>query len=286
VGSEQAPVIQTESSQFVLFASYSESQHDRQAFLAMNGSTFTTKQAQVALQTVRQELALACEQADRSVDSVSLLAVSKTFPASHVLAMAENGQCAFGENYLQEALQKQETIRHERPELNLEWHFIGAIQSNKSRPVAEHFDWVHTVDRLKIAQRLNDQRSENLAPLNICIQVNIDGSETKAGCTPEQCGELTRAIMKMPRLALRGLMAIPRPSATHEEQIAPFAALRALRDKLRTELGEASTADPSLLDTLSMGMTADMTAAVNQGSTMVRIGTALFGQRARKPGAQ
>jgi len=178
----------------------------------MNGLTFSTEQAQVALQTVRRELATACESANRSVESVNLLAVSKTFPASHVLAMADNGQRAFGENYLQEALEKQETIRNERPDLDLEWHFIGAIQSNKSRPVAEHFDWVHTIDRLKIAQRLNDQRPDALAPLNVCIQVNIDASETKAGCTPEQCRELAQAISQMPRLSLRGLMAIPKPS--------------------------------------------------------------------------
>jgi pyridoxal phosphate enzyme (YggS family) len=249
----------------------------------MNGLTFSTEQAQVALQTVHRDLATACEQAQRSADSVQLLAVSKTFPASHVLAMADNGQRAFGENYLQEALEKQKTIRNERPDLALEWHFIGAIQSNKSRPVAEHFDWVHTVDREKIAQRLNDQRPDDLPALNVCIQVNIDASETKAGCTPEQCVDLAQAIMKMPRLSLRGLMAIPKPSADLEEQSAPFAALGALRDQLRVQLADSGNPDTQLLDTLSMGMTADMTAAISQGSTMVRIGTALFGQRT-KPG--
>ena len=248
----------------------------------MNGSTLSTEEAQVALQTVHRELAAACESAQRSADSVSLLAVSKTFPASHVLAMADNGQRAFGENYLQEALAKQETIRNERPDLTLEWHFIGAIQSNKSRPVAEHFDWVHTVDRQKIAKRLNDQRPEKLRPLNVCIQVNIDASPTKAGCTPEQCKELAKAISQMPRLSLRGLMAIPEPSDNQQEQEAPFAALKALRDQLRSELGIESASNGHLLDTLSMGMSADTTAAIAQGSTMVRLGTALFGQRANK----
>lgn len=249
----------------------------------MNGSTFSTEQAQVALQTVRQQLTAACEAANRSPDTVHLLAVSKTFPASHVLAMADNGQRAFGENYLQEAIEKQEVIRNERPDLVLEWHFIGAIQSNKSRPVAENFDWVHTVDREKIAQRLNDQRPQALPPLNVCIQVNIDDSETKAGCTPAQCSELARAILAMPRLRLRGLMALPKPGTTQEEQRAPFAALKSLRDELHSELQSGNTRqNDTLLDTLSMGMTADMAAAISQGSTMVRIGTALFGQRAKR----
>ncbi len=244
----------------------------------MNGSTFSSEQAQIALQTVHRDLSAACESASRDTQLVKLLAVSKTFPATHVLAMAEHGQRAFGENYLQEALDKQKTIQRERPDLTLEWHFIGAIQSNKSRPVAEHFDWVHTVDREKIAQRLNDQRPDSLAPLNVCIQVNIDASETKAGCTPDQCADLARSILQMPRLSLRGLMAIPKPATTTEEQRKPFAALRHLRDALRVEL---ALSDEQTLDTLSMGMTADMKAAIAEGSTMVRIGTALFGQRTK-----
>ncbi len=206
----------------------------------------------------------AAQAVGRDPASVGLLAVSKAQPAAAIREAAEAGMRDFGENYLQEALDKQAELG----ELPLTWHFIGPIQSNKTKPIAEHFDWVHSVDRLKIAQRLSDQRPAELPPLNICLQVNVSGEASKSGCAPEELPQLAQAVAAMPRLRLRGLMCIPAPSEDPAEQRAAFARLRALRDEL-----------PLTLDTLSMGMSQDLEAAIAEGSTWVRIGTALFGAR-------
>ena len=208
----------------------------------------------------------AAQAVGRDPASVGLLAVSKTQPAAAIREAAEAGVRDFGENYLQEALDKQAELS----ELPLVWHFIGPIQSNKTKSIAEHFDWVHSVDRLKIAQRLSDQRPAELPPLNICLQVNVSGEASKSGCAPEDLLQLAQAVAAMPRLRLRGLMCIPAPSEDPAEQRAAFARLRALRDE--DEL-------PLTLDTLSMGMSQDLEAAIAEGATWVRIGTALFGAR-------
>ncbi len=206
----------------------------------------------------------AAQAVGRDPASVGLLAVSKAQPAAAIREAAEAGMRDFGENYLQEALDKQAELG----ELPLTWHFIGPIQSNKTKPIAEHFDWVHSVDRLKIAQRLSDQRPAELPPLNICLQVNVSGEASKSGCAPEELPQLAQAVAAIPRLRLRGLMCIPAPSEDPAEQRAAFARLRALRDEL-----------PLTLDTLSMGMSQDLEAAIAEGATWVRIGTALFGAR-------
>lgn len=206
----------------------------------------------------------AAQAVGRDPASVGLLAVSKTQPAAAIREAAEAGVRDFGENYLQEALDKQAELS----ELPLVWHFIGPIQSNKTKSIAEHFDWVHSVDRLKIAQRLSDQRPAELSPLNICLQVNVSGEASKSGCAPEELLQLAQAVAAMPQLRLRGLMCIPAPSEDPAEQRAAFARLRALRDEL-----------PLPLDTLSMGMSQDLEAAIAEGATWVRIGTALFGAR-------
>ncbi len=206
----------------------------------------------------------AAQAVGRDPASVGLLAVSKTQPAAAIREAAEAGVRDFGENYLQEALDKQAELS----ELPLTWHFIGPIQSNKTKSIAEHFDWVHSVDRLKIAQRLSDQRPAELSPLNICLQVNVSGEASKSGCAPEELLQLAQAVAAMPQLRLRGLMCIPAPSEDPAEQRAAFARLRALRDEL-----------PLPLDTLSMGMSQDLEAAIAEGATWVRIGTALFGAR-------
>ena len=200
----------------------------------------------------------------RDVTSVHLLAVSKTKPAAALREAYAAGIRDFGENYLQEARAKQ----LELADLPLSWHFIGPIQSNKTRDIAEHFDWVHSVDRLKIAQRLSEQRPAELAPLNICIQVNVSGEASKSGCTPADLPALATAISALPRLKLRGLMAIPEPTEDRVEQDRAFATVRHLQESLN--LG---------LDTLSMGMSHDLESAIAQGATWVRIGTALFGAR-------
>ena len=211
----------------------------------------------------------AAEQASqRAADSVQLLAVSKTKPAEAVREAFAAGVRDFGENYLQEALGKQ----LELTDLPLSWHFIGPIQSNKTRAIAEHFAWVHSVDRLKIAQRLSEQRPADLPPLNICIQVNVSGEASKSGCSPADLPALASAISALPRLVLRGLMAIPEPTDDRAEQDAAFAAVRELNQSL-----QASLKLP--LDTLSMGMSHDLESAIAQGATWVRIGTALFGAR-------
>ena len=219
------------------------------------------------LNLVRHRIASVCAQVQRNPHDVTLLAVSKTFSAEAVREAYAAGQTAFGENYIQEAVQKIHALR----DLPLEWHCIGPIQSNKSRLVAENFEWVHTVDRLKIAQRLSEQRPDGLAPLQICIQVNIDGGANKAGVAAQDVPELARAIRSLPRLQLRGLMSIPEPAAD-------FAAALAVHDRLKM-LFDSLNAAGMELDTLSMGMSADMDAAIAAGSTMVRVGTAIFGAR-------
>ncbi|WP_313711761.1 YggS family pyridoxal phosphate-dependent enzyme [Pseudomonas sp.] len=206
----------------------------------------------------------AAQAAGRDPASVQLLAVSKTKPAAAIREIYAAGVRDVGENYLQEALAKQEELR----DLPLIWHFIGPIQSNKTKAIAEHFDWVHSVDRLKIAQRLSEQRPAGLPPLNICLQVNVSGEDSKSGCAPADLPALANAVAALPNLRLRGLMAIPEPTDDRATQEAAFASLRQLQEKL--QLG---------LDTLSMGMSHDLEAAIAQGATWVRIGTALFGAR-------
>jgi len=206
----------------------------------------------------------AAQAAGRDPAGVQLLAVSKTKPAAAIREIHAAGVRDVGENYLQEALAKQEELR----DLPLIWHFIGPIQSNKTKAIAEHFDWVHSVDRLKIAQRLSEQRPAGLGPLNICLQVNVSGEDSKSGCAPADLPALAKAVAALPNLHLRGLMAIPEPSEDRATQEAAFASLRQLQESLA--LG---------LDTLSMGMSHDLEAAIAQGATWVRIGTALFGAR-------
>ena len=223
------------------------------------------------LQHVRARIATACQRAGRGVEEVTLLAVSKTFGADAVRAAAAAGQRAFGENYIQEGVEKIAALR----DLGLMWHCIGPIQSNKTRLVAEHFDWVHTVDRLKIAERLSAQRPADRPPLNVCIQVNIDGGANKSGVAPGEALALARAVAALPQLKLRGLMSIPEIAPDFEAARAVHASAKALFDQLN--------ADGLGLDTLSMGMSDDLEAAIAAGSTMVRIGTAIFGSRAPKP---
>ena len=223
------------------------------------------------LQHVRARIATACQRAGRGVEEVTLLAVSKTFGADAVRAAAAAGQRAFGENYIQEGVEKIAALR----DLGLTWHCIGTIQSNKTRLVAEHFDWVHTVDRLKIAERLSAQRPADRPPLNVCIQVNIDGGANKSGVAPCEALALARAVAALPQLKLRGLMSIPEIAPDFEAARAVHAGARALFDQLN--------ADGLGLDTLSMGMSDDLEAAIAAGSTMVRVGTAIFGSRAPKP---
>ena len=219
----------------------------------------------------RLTIGQAAAQHGRNPTSVLLLAVSKTFGPDAVIEAAEAGQRAFGENYLQEALDKQQSVQTLRPDLALEWHFIGPIQSNKTRPLAEHFAWAHAVDREKIARRLSEQRPPNLPPLNICLQVNVSGEDSKSGVAPTEVLALAQAVATLPGLQLRGLMAIPEPAEDFESQRKPFALLRSLQQQL-TEAGIPT-------DTLSMGMSADMDAAIAEGATIVRIGTAIFGKR-------
>ncbi|MCF5693424.1 YggS family pyridoxal phosphate-dependent enzyme [Pseudomonas sp. PA-1-2A] len=213
---------------------------------------------------VSQRIRAAADAVQRDASSIHLLAVSKTKPAQAVREAYAAGLHDFGENYLQEALDKQADLT----DLPLSWHFIGPIQSNKTRAIAEHFAWVHSVDRLKIAQRLSEQRPADLPPLNICIQVNVSGEASKSGCTPADLPALATAISALPRLKLRGLMAIPEPTEDRAEQDAAFATVRDLQASLNLPL-----------DTLSMGMSHDLESAIAQGATWVRIGTALFGAR-------
>ena len=216
---------------------------------------------------VRAQMAAACQSAGRAPGSVLLLAVSKTWSADAVRTAHAAGSTDFGENYIQEAVDKITRLR----DLPLVWHCIGPIQSNKTRLVAEHFDWVHSIDRLKIAQRLSEQRPEHLPPLQVCIQVNVDGGETKSGVSPQALPALAQAVAALPRMRLRGLMTIPEPAETDAQMRAVHRRAKDLFEQLR--------AQGLPLDTLSMGMSADMAAAIAEGSTLVRVGTAIFGKR-------
>lgn len=219
-------------------------------------------------QQLQQRVAAACTAAQRPVNEVTLLAVSKAFGPEAVRELHGCGQAAFGENYIQEALEKMALVA----DLPLQWHCIGPIQSNKTRLVATHFHWAHTIDRLKIAERLSQQRPEHLPPLQVCIQVNVDAGPTKAGVPPGEALALARAMAGLPRLRLRGLMSLPDPAPDYASQYAVHRRARELFDDLN--------AQGLRLDTLSMGMSADLEAAIDAGSTMVRVGTALFGTRA------
>jgi pyridoxal phosphate enzyme (YggS family) len=221
------------------------------------------------LQKVHARIAAACALAERSVQSVRLLSVSKTFPPSDVRSAHAAGECAFGENYVQEGVDKIAALADLRSAI--EWHLIGPLQSNKTRVVAEHFDWVHSVDRLKIAERLSDQRPADLPPLQLCLQVNISGESTKSGLTLDELPAVAKAVAALPRVRLRGLMAIPEPALDEVSRRAPHAHMRRLFESLR--------ADGVALDTLSIGMSADLEVAILEGSTLVRVGTAIFGAR-------
>lgn len=226
------------------------------------------------LQGLQERLATACAVAGRDVKTVTLLAVSKTFGPEAVAEAVAAGQRAFGENYIQEGVEKVLALRALHPEMALQWHCIGPVQSNKTRLVAAHFDWVHSVDRLKVAQRLAEQRPDGLPDLQVCLQVNIDGGANKSGVGPDELPELAHAVAALPRLRLRGLMAIPEPSDDLATQRAAFRRVRELLDQLKAQ-GLA-------LDTLSMGMSDDLEAAVAEGATLVRVGRAIFGHRPRK----
>lgn len=223
------------------------------------------KHLQSQLAHVNAQILKACHTYQKNPDAVQLLAVSKTHPADSIKALFELGQYAFGENYLQEALGKVEQLKH----LDIKWHFIGHVQRNKTKALAENFAWVHGVDRLIIAERLSRQRPQNLPDLNICLQVNIDGQDTKDGCQPEEVADLVASISQLEHIRLRGLMVIPAPN--HPEA---FTLTKQLFDVVKSK-----HAKPEDWDTLSMGMSSDLDAAIAGGSTMVRIGTALFGQR-------
>lgn len=219
------------------------------------------------LHNVRHQIRIACAQAGRREDEVRLLAVSKTVGVKAIRDAYAAGQVAFGENYIQEAVEKIRQLN----DIPLQWHCIGPIQSNKTRLVAEHFDWVHTIDRFKIAQRLSEQRPSLLPPLQVCIQVNIDNSGTKAGIAPQDALHLAQQVAGLPRLRLRGVMSIPQPEGEFSAACITFARVKSLFDSLNARgLG---------LDTVSMGMSADIDAAIAQGSTLVRVGTAIFGKR-------
>ncbi len=220
------------------------------------------------LAEVRRRLAEAERRAGRAEGSVGLIAVGKTWHSGVLAEAYRHGQRDFGENYLQEALAKQDELK----DLDIVWHFIGPIQSNKTKPLAERFQWVHGVDRLKIAQRLSEQRPSGLPPLNVCLQVNVSGEASKSGVEPGGLAELAHAVAALPRIRLRGLMAIPAPSEDFDEQRRAF---RVLREALES-LGSQG------LDTLSMGMSHDLEAAVLEGATLVRVGTAIFGERGRQ----
>jgi pyridoxal phosphate enzyme (YggS family) len=226
---------------------------------------------------VKQRIEQAALAAKREPEDIELLAVSKTFPAAAIEEAMHAGQSAFGENYVQEAIEK--IIQLAPFQSSLVWHFIGPLQSNKTREVAEHFDWVHSIDRLKIAERLSVQRAEfsNLAELQICIQVNVSEEESKSGVSLEQAGLLCDAIAELPNLCLRGLMAIPAPSADLAEQKKAFAQVRTCFEKIQQS--RANHPRFRFFDTLSMGMSDDLEAAIAEGSTMVRVGTAIFGKR-------
>jgi pyridoxal phosphate enzyme (YggS family) len=229
------------------------------------------------LMLVKQRLELAALAAKREPEDIQLIAVSKTFPARAVEEAMHAGQTAFGENYVQEGVEKIQQLVKLRPWL--EWHFIGPLQSNKTREVAEHFDWVHSIDRLKIAERLSSQRGEfpDLGPLQVCAQINVSDEESKSGISLEEVEILCNAIAKLPHISLRGLMAIPAPSDDENQQRRSFAAVRECFVGMK--LKHANDVEYDFFDTLSMGMSNDMEAAISEGSTMVRVGSAIFGKR-------
>lgn len=222
------------------------------------------------LERVREQINTYASKSDRSPEEVTLLAVSKTKPAEDIRTAFNLGQKDFGENYLQESVDKIEALH----DLDITWHFIGPLQSNKTRLVAENFDWVHTVDRLKIAQRLSDQRPDSLPPLNICVQVNISEEESKSGCKPSEVTKLVEQISLLPNICVKGLMAIPKATEDKHQQLQAFKAMKNLLASLQQR-------NP-LMKTLSMGMSGDMEAAISEGATIVRIGTAIFGARPPK----
>ncbi len=230
------------------------------------------------LMAVREQIAQACVRASRDTDRVQLLAVSKTFGADAVQAAFDAGQRAFGENYIQEAVEKIGLLAHLRAQ-GLQWHCIGPIQSNKSRLVAEHFDWAHTVDRLKIAERLSAQRPPGMPALQVCIQVNVDDGANKSGVAPAEAAALVRAVAALKGLCVRGLMSLPEPSRDYAGQLDVHRRTRNLFD----QIGAQRWPELSQWDTVSMGMSQDLDAAVAAGSTMVRVGTAVFGQRLVNP---
>lgn len=221
------------------------------------------------LQAVKARMSAAAQAAGLNPDGIALLAVSKTFPPEAIRQAAESGQRRFGESYVQEALRKIEALA----DLDIEWHFIGPLQSNKTRAVAEHFAWVHSLDRLKAAQRLSAARGPQRVPLQVCIQVNVSGEQSKSGVAPDQVSALAKAVADLPNLGLRGLMAIPEPTDDVALQRRRFSELRRLKESL--------CAQGLYLDTLSMGMSGDLEAAIAEGATVVRVGTAIFGERNR-----
>ncbi|SFG94743.1 hypothetical protein SAMN05518865_12448 [Duganella sp. CF458] len=223
------------------------------------------------LQVVTEAINVAAREAQRTPNEVQLLAVSKTFPAQAVFEAVLAGQRAFGENYVQEGVDKIHELARMRGCTPLEWHFIGPIQSNKTRLIAENFDWVHTIEREKVAQRLSEQRPQGLHPMQVCIQVNTSGEASKSGVLPADAAALARTVAALPRLVLRGLMSIPEPQDDFDQQRAAFRVLAELHQQLR--------AAGIALDTLSMGMSADMRAAIHEGATIVRVGSAIFGAR-------
>ncbi|MHB0774649.1 YggS family pyridoxal phosphate-dependent enzyme [Halomonas sp. WWR20] len=231
-------------------------------------------QVSESLHHARRRLALALEDAGRAPDAARLLAVSKTKPATALRQAYAEGQREFGESYLQEALDKQTTLADLE---DIVWHFIGPLQSNKTRAVAEHFQWVHGLDRAKVAHRLAEQRPAALGPLDVCLQVNVSGEASKSGVAPEQLWSLADEVIQLPNLRLRGLMAIPAPADTREAQRRPFATLRTLFTQLQRRHPDAA------LDTLSMGMSDDLEAAVLEGATLLRLGSAIFGAREPRP---
>lgn len=227
------------------------------------------------LQSVRAQITDACQKCGRQPTDVALLAVSKTFPAEAVREAALAGQKAFGENYIQEGVEKIAALQAMEDVPALQWHCIGPIQSNKTKLVAQYFDWAHTVDREKIAQRLNEQRPEKMPPLQVCIQVNVDGGETKSGCSLEMALELAKSILLLPRLQLRGVMSIPDPQPSQEAMLAVHRKVVEVFECIRN----AGLEGLDQFDTISLGMTADMQAAIAAGSTMVRVGSGIFGVR-------
>ncbi|MFQ0992054.1 YggS family pyridoxal phosphate-dependent enzyme [Gilliamella apicola] len=223
------------------------------------------------LLNIKNEIAKIAKKCERDPNTIQLIAVSKTKPVEQVIQAINAGQLAFGENYVQEGVEKIQYFEKNMPNSDLIWHFIGPLQSNKSKLVAEHFDWMHTIDRLKIAQRLNNQRPKDMAKLNVLIQVNISQEASKSGVKPEEVADLVKQIVTLPNLNLRGLMAIPEIENDYDKQLNIFTKMQQLLQSLQK--------DYPFMDTLSMGMSGDMQAAIVAGSTMVRIGTAIFGAR-------